>query len=151
MQRSWSPLGQPHATEPARHCTRSVLGALDFSANQLHTKIHTGTIDRERVVAFLDDVIRKNDDDTRLTIIVLDNARTHHNIDEKILDRWLIDHRAWLFYLPPYSPELNLIEILWKKLKYHWRRFVTWSKDSFDQELTALLGSYGVDFKISFS
>ncbi|MFL9856252.1 transposase [Paraburkholderia madseniana] len=25
-----------------------------------------------------------------------------------------------LFYLPPYSPELNLIEIVWKHAKYHW-------------------------------
>ncbi|WP_105512331.1 transposase [Paraburkholderia sp. BL21I4N1] len=23
-----------------------------------------------------------------------------------------------LFYLPPYSPELNLIEIVWKHMKY---------------------------------
>ena len=23
-------------------------------------------------------------------------------------------------YLPPYCPELNLIEIVWRKLKYEW-------------------------------
>ena len=23
-------------------------------------------------------------------------------------------------FLPPYSPELNLIEILWRKIKYEW-------------------------------
>jgi transposase len=37
-----------------------------------------------------------------------------------------------LFYLPPHSPELNLIEIVWKHAKYHWRRFVTWTKDTID-------------------
>jgi len=36
--------------------------------------------------------------------------------------------QALLFYLPPYSPQLNLIEIVWKHFKYHWRRFVTWTK-----------------------
>jgi transposase len=25
-----------------------------------------------------------------------------------------------LHWLPPYSPELNLIEILWRKIKYEW-------------------------------
>ncbi len=28
--------------------------------------------------------------------------------------------RFVLLFLPPYSPELNLIEILWKQAKYHW-------------------------------
>jgi transposase len=150
VQRSWSPLGQPHAVEPARHCTRSVLGALDFGTNRLHTVAHTGTINRERVIAFLDNVIRQGDS-ARPTLIVLDNARIHHNIADDILDRWLIDHRTILIFLPPYSPELNLIEIVWKKLKYHWRRFVTWSKETFDRELAALLGGYGSIFQISFS
>ncbi|WEF29177.1 hypothetical protein PYR66_05475 [Klebsiella aerogenes] len=29
-----------------------------------------------------------------------------------------------------YGPELNLIEIVWKQAKYHWRRFITWTKDT---------------------
>jgi hypothetical protein len=72
-------------------------------------------------------------------------------IPEDTLVRWFIDHRALLIHLPPYSPELNLIEIIWKKLKYHWRRFVTWSKESFHHELTALLGGYGSNIQICLS
>lgn len=30
-----------------------------------------------------------------------------------------------LYYLPPYSPELDRIEILWKHAKYDWRRFAS--------------------------
>ncbi len=26
----------------------------------------------------------------------------------------------FLFYLPPYSPHLNIAEVLWRKLKYEW-------------------------------
>jgi transposase len=26
----------------------------------------------------------------------------------------------FLFYLPPYSPQLNIAEVLWRKLKYEW-------------------------------
>ncbi|WP_404841974.1 transposase [Burkholderia vietnamiensis] len=42
----------------------------------------------------------------------------------------MIDHHALLFYLPAYSPELNMIEIVWRQLKYRWRRFVTWTKEN---------------------
>ncbi|WP_080411757.1 transposase [Burkholderia ubonensis] len=51
------------------------------------------------------------------------------------MDPWLIDHKAVLFYLPAYSPELNKIEIVWRQLKYRWRRFVTWTKQTIDAEL----------------
>ncbi len=84
-------------------------------------------------------------------VIVLDNASIHHNIDQEIIDRWSLEHRMVLFYLPPYSPELNLIEILLKHAKYHWRRFVTWTKDTIDAEIETLLGGYGSEFEIRFS
>ena len=90
---------------------------------------------------------------------MLDNASIHHSIDHDTLDRWFIDHKAFLFYLPPYdrrkslwdSPELNPIEIVWKHFKYHWRRFVTWTKETIDAELAALLSGYGTKFQVNFS
>jgi transposase len=54
------------------------------------------------------------------TVIVLDNASVH---TAKIIRQ---QRKVWeergltLFYLPPHSPQLNLIEILWKMLKYYW-------------------------------
>jgi transposase len=53
--------------------------------------------------------------------------------------------------MPPYSPELNLIEIVWKHSKYHWRRFVTWTKETIDTEIAKLLGGYGSEFEICFA
>jgi hypothetical protein len=44
-----------------------------------------------------------------------------------------------LFYLPPYSPELNLIKIVWKQA-YHWRNLVTWTKETIYDEVRNLLG-----------
>jgi transposase len=84
-------------------------------------------------------------------MIVLDNASIHHSIDQATLDRWFMEHKALLFYLPPYSAELNLIEILWKHFKYHWRRFVTWTKETIDAELAELLNGYGTKFQVNFS
>ncbi|MFM0210034.1 transposase [Paraburkholderia sediminicola] len=121
VQWGWSPTGKPHRVFPLSHCSRSVLGALDFGANLLTLHTSKTTIKRHDVVQFLDQITRESTP-SLTTVVVLDNARIHHNIDQEILDRWLLEHRMVLFYLPPYSPELNLIEIVWKHAKYHLRR-----------------------------
>ncbi|WP_157660028.1 transposase [Burkholderia ubonensis] len=78
-------------------------------------------------------------------------ASIHHGIDAATRDRSLIDHRALLFYLPAYSPELNKIEIVWRQLKYRWRYFVTWTTETIDAELAELLRGYGSAFQTDFS
>jgi transposase len=49
----------------------------------------------------------------RKMVVILDNARWHH---ARALRPWLEDRRhiLRLDYLPPYSPELNPIERVWK-------------------------------------
>lgn len=46
--------------------------------------------------------------------IVCDNARYYHS---KVLKQWLEDKPIDLIFLPAYSPNLNLIERLWKLMK----------------------------------
>ncbi len=148
VQRGWSTRGKPHRITSNPHCRRSVMGALDFGANTLIHEATKQSVKRPAVVQFLDRVAQQADQ--RPTVVVLDNASIHHDIDHETLDRWLIEHRMMLFYLPPYSPELNMIEILWKQAKYHWRRFVTWTRDTIDSEIDALLGAYGSTYQIRF-
>ena len=59
----------------------------------------------------------------------MDNASTHPHIEPAVLEPWLVKHRFVLLYLLPRSPKLNLIEILWRHAKYHWRAFTSWTKD----------------------
>ena len=49
-------------------------------------------------------------------VLILNNTRIHH---AKLIQPFLVEHknRLDLVFLPPYSPELNLIEGLWKWLK----------------------------------
>jgi transposase len=70
--------------------------------------------------------------DERPAVVLLDNASIHHAIDPEVHERWLREHRMQLFYMPPYSTELKLIEIVWKQAKYHWRNFVNWTKETID-------------------
>ncbi|WP_340619056.1 IS630 family transposase [Xenorhabdus entomophaga] len=149
VQYGWSPRGKPHETEPQDHVRRSVLGALNYTDNTLFYRTMSGSVTRVDVIDFLEQVAQQGDN--RLTFVVLDNAPIHHRIEKKITSRWLQEHNLFLLYLPAYSPELNLIEIVWKQAKYHWRRFITWTKETMEHELNTLLGSYGNKFAINFS
>lgn len=56
----------------------------------------------------------------KLTVVVLDNARIHTSqIIKERLKVWQAKG-LHLFYLPRYLPHLNIVEILWRKLKYEW-------------------------------
>ena len=53
--------------------------------------------------------------------LILDNARYHHS---RVVKAWLKKHRRFkLLFLPPYSPNLNLIERLWR----FFHQKVTWN------------------------
>ncbi len=54
------------------------------------------------------------------TVVVLDNARIHtaRKIKERFRD-WQT-RGLYIFYLPAYSPHLNICERLWKELKSRW-------------------------------
>nr|WP_297767652.1 IS630 family transposase [uncultured Roseovarius sp.] len=53
------------------------------------------------------------------TVIVLDNLATHKNAKAANAMR---DAGFWFLFLPPYSPDLNPIEMVFSKLKAHLRR-----------------------------
>lgn len=88
----------------------------------------------------------------KLTVVVLDNARVHRAklIRERI--------RAWqarglfVFYLPAYSPHLNIVETLWRKLKYEWlmpEHYAT--SQSLFYAVRQALAAVGTELKIRFS
>ena len=56
------------------------------------------------------------------TVVVLDNAPIHHGrAVRQRRDAWQ-ERGLFVFYLPTYSPHLNIAEVLWRKLKYEWLR-----------------------------
>jgi transposase len=67
------------------------------------------TIDADSMIRFLQD-LEKESFAERIHVI-LDNASAHKN---KKLENFLQGSRIKLHYLPPYSPNLNPIERLWK-------------------------------------
>ena len=53
------------------------------------------------------------------SIVILDNLATHKS--PKAADI-LAERKCWFLFLPPYSPDLNPIEMAFSKLKAHLRR-----------------------------
>ncbi|WP_411728722.1 IS630 family transposase [Methyloglobulus sp.] len=151
VQRAWAPKGKPHAADASVARQRvNVVGALGYATGKVWHDWHGQTVKRNAVVDLIDRIAQR-EQRMPLTLVVLDNARIHHNFDPQKLDEWLVGHRLVLMHLPPYSPELNPIGIVWKQAKYHWRRFVTWSKDGLLEEVQKLMIGVGSDFKIGFS
>jgi transposase len=149
VQRAWSLVGQAHETSPASHHRVNVMGLMNYADRTLHQHQTDKPVNRACFLDFMNTAIMQIATSVP-TFIVLDNASIHHGLDQELTTRWMRRYKTFLIYLPPYSPELNLIEILWKQAKYHWREFVTWTKDTLSQKVTELLEQFGTTFTINF-
>ena len=104
----------------------------------------------DTVIDAFDHFVAQKDPDT-FAVVVLDNASMHRSkaFRRKILE-WM-SHRVHLVYLSAYSPELNLIEILWRQMKYAWLPLSAYlSFDNFCDEVHRLLAGYGTECAINF-
>lgn len=108
----------------------------------------TESIDADKVIDFLDRLSLKVE---KGTFVVLDNASVHRNRKIKTLrDLW--ERRGlFLFYLPPYSPHLNIAETLWRILKGKWIRPQDYiSKDTLFYTVNRALADIGKGVTINF-
>jgi transposase len=71
-------------------------------------------------------------------VVILDNASIHK---EKGLR---------FYFLPPYSPELNRIEILWKKMKYEWLPFQVFTPQELKQTIDQIGAGFGSEYTLTF-
>jgi transposase len=86
----------------------------------------------------------------RPTVVVLDNAPAHQGEIKKRRAAW--EHKGlYVFFLPVYSPHLNIVEILWKKLKYEWLHAGDYDhKSLLCYRVWQALAAVGSDLKIAF-
>ncbi|MGY6276386.1 transposase [Methylomonas sp. MgM2] len=54
------------------------------------------------------------------------------------------------YFLPPYSPELNRIELLWHKMKYEWLPFKTFTPDELEQAIDEIGHGFGSQYTLTF-
>lgn len=86
------------------------------------------------------------------TVVVLDNAKPHTAASIKERLAFWQNRGLHLFYLPVYSPHLNLAEILWRKLKYEWLKPEDYlTKEELFYSLNRAFAAIGNELKINFS
>lgn len=86
------------------------------------------------------------------TVVVLDQAPWHTSakIQSRVAD-WQ-SKNLYLFYLPKYSPHLNAIEILWRRIKYKWLKPKDFSSaETLKEAIYNILRHFGNQFQINFS
>jgi transposase len=102
----------------------NILGAYSPDDHEyLDLRLSRGNINGAQFVNLLR-LLRSSHPGTKKFILYLDNARYYHSAEVK---EWLARHPEFhLEFLPPYSPNLNLIERLWKFLRK--KAFTQWHK-----------------------
>ena len=81
---------------------------------------------------------------------MLDNATVHTKAVKERLQQWE-EKGLFVWFLPTYSPQLNIVEILWKKVKYEWLQPCHYQdKATLHMAVNSILGEVGTTFRIAF-
>ena len=135
---------------PSQKIARLNIFGMTTRDNRYEGFTSRGSITAEKLADFLDRLSLLPRE--RNTVIVLDNASIHrsHTIREM---RPVWESRGlFLFYLPPYSPHLNIAETLWRVLKGKWIRPQDYaSTDSLFYATDRALASVGTSLFVNYS
>src|SRR3989442_1505823 len=134
---------------PATKGTRiNVLGFMNRK-NDLHPYMFEQSIHTPVVVACLNDFCQRI---KKKTIVIMDNSSIHRSEEfEEYLAQWK-KKGLRIKYLIPYAPELNLIEILWRHIKYLWLPFSAYQcMESLREALEHIFIYFGSKYQITFA
>jgi DDE superfamily endonuclease len=126
----------------------NVLGFMNRN-NDLHAFMFAQSIHTGVVIACFDAFCQTI---TTQTVVGVDNASIHRS--EEFEDRIPYWKKRGLIikYLSPYSPELNLIEILWRRIKYTWLPFSAYEcLNALSEALETILSQVGSEYQITFA
>jgi len=135
VQKTWSPRGQtPIHRHVYRHDRISAISAISVSPRRqrlgLYCHLYPMNIDREQVCFFLRDLLRHL---RGHVIVFLDNAQIHRA--GPLTELCARFPRLHLESFPPYAPELNPDEGVWRQLK----RFLSNTRPDNQDDLLSLL------------
>ena len=116
---AWQEIGTRIEVPSFKSKTLNLFGIWDAKKN-LNLYSIEGSLTSQIVIEYIDDFCK---DINERTIIVLDNASIHKSKVFKNKELEWKSKGLEIFYLPTYSPHLNLIEHLWRFMKYEWIDF----------------------------
>jgi len=147
---AWQKRGEHIEIPTSRSKTFNVLGFVDRDCN-FESFVFTDSITTDVVIACFNEFMKKMDSNGKPTVVLVDNAPTHTSDKfDKMTIEWC---KNGLIVVPisKYSPELNIIEIVWRKIKYEWIPFSAYeSFENLQEELFAILRLIGTEYSVNF-
>ena len=112
--------------------------------NDLFFQVLETTFNTDKIIDFMDIFV---DQIIKKTVVILDNKSKKFMAKiEECKEKYVL-----IFFLPPYSPELNLIEILWRRIKYSWIPLDAYlCFQNLKDRLSFVLKNFGTKYDIIF-
>lgn len=108
-----------------------------------------GSVDSEVFIACMNAFVASRQTPT---VVVLDNAPMHRSAKVSAMIPVWQEQDVALFFLPRYSPHLNPIEILWRKMKYEWMplgAYRSWA--TLIEAVETMIRQFGKEHTINFA
>ena len=143
---AWTKSGETHQVIAKRAKRLNVIGALLSSGGLFLAKLWK-SVNGLWFFGFLMALVERI---KKPVVVILDNASIH--TAKKLTPYWeLLKEKGMQFYfLPPYSPELNRIELLWHKMKYEWLPFKSFLPDELENAISEIAVGFGSKYQMTF-
>jgi transposase len=116
--------------------------------NHLFSQVLESTFNTDKIIDFMNSFAEQIN---KKTVVILDNSPIHKS------NKFMAKIQEWkekdllIFFLPPYSPELNLFEILWRRIKYNWIPLDAYlCFQNLKERLSFVLNNFGTKYDIIF-
>jgi len=144
---AWQTKENPILLPAAKGKFLNVIGLMTRK-NKLFFEVLETTYNTDKVISYMDNFVAQT---VKKTVVILDNSPIHKS--KKFMakiEEWK-EKDVLIFFLPPYSPELNLIEILWRRIKYQWIPFDAYiCFQNLKERLAYVLSNFGEKYDIIF-
>jgi transposase len=145
---AWQRVGEQIEVPSSKSKRLNVLGFIDRQC-RFDSYVFEGSVTSEVVIACFNEFAQKT---TQKTVVLIDNASMHTcGAFQKNIAVWE-NQNLFIQHIPAYSPELNKIEILWRKIKYEWLEFSAYeSFAALKKSLDNILANIGQEYRIEFT
>jgi len=143
---AWTPVGKHHLIDANRGKRLNVIGAM-LSSGDLYSVALWQTTNAMLFTGFLGLLLKYVG---KPVTVILDNASFHKAKAIQTMLKVLKQKGLKLYFLPPYSPELNRIEKLWHKVKYELMEFKTRNAQILEEDVSKILAGFGKDYVMTF-